>query len=262
MRRSIMTVTSFLTLMARGREARSHELFGVNFRSLVFGTLLLVTAACQAAIVSVSQDAQQLEVSAGDSLAVGALTSSNTILAINELQSLVLPTDLRLDGPLKDYVGTDNLYDDQFSDLVLSAGTTISSHVLHFNPPEDTTAGVAPVATIEFADPILGFIFSNNVFDNSVSAVGKLLVASDAVVGIPGVTYETNSVRRAIRGERGDWIQVLDSYTIRARLFVSPGKLDEVRVITSSSVIPEPASVAVWSLLVMIGLLWFRQRKA
>jgi hypothetical protein len=145
----------------------------------------------------------------------------------------------------------------------LTSGTTYGTTMVQLNPGIDGGAGGfhAHTADITFSSKIIG-----------IALVGTSLGNTD-IYGAPGTTYPTGygtpSDNRGI--DRGN-----DSFTISAsgtqlevKFTDNHFSLDEIRVFTagsgSSSGVPEPASLAVWSLIGVVvagGSWWRRQRPA
>jgi hypothetical protein len=128
----------------------------------------------------------------------------------------------------------------------VSAGTTVRSHLIHFDP----LAGVLDwaVATLTFDSPILGVMVTDDSLD-----------ASDHL-GLAGITYP-NGVRR-LEGNATytDSLEytLLSPNVLQVRMLIANSGLDQVRVITSP--VPVPGAMLLGAMgLGMVG--WMKRRK-
>lgn len=107
---------------------------------------------------------------------------------------------------------------------VITAGTTVSSHYIFFDPLTSTSL----LGDVVFDSNILGVITTTN----------KLL-PSDSELGAPGVTY-LNPLSRGLEANDLLTISALNSIHVDWHAS-SPG--DFVRVITAASAVPVPAAI-------------------
>jgi len=125
----------------------------------------------------------------------------------------------------------------------LDAGTCVSTYFVHFDPNEKLSN---PRATLEFDSQILGIAFSSSSLDNS------------DIYGADGTTYPTGN---PIRG-----LEFLDRFRVRnggyklELSFLAKYGFDQIRVFTlgdccdnPSTGVPEPTSLAIWSLAMAVG---------
>jgi len=138
------------------------------------------------------------------------------------------------------------------STATLAAGTLLNSHILHC----DRTSGSGSVtAAATFDTPIIALSFNDGTLDGS------------DFLGNSATSYPTGTYgRRMIFGEGTDSLSVsadrmqLTAVTQRA----GAPYLDELRVFTDATtfIIPEPATLLLWSLLAGLGagLAWRRRR--
>lgn len=176
----------------------------------------------------------------GNSLVEGA-TENSTALLFREATGVTITEPV-----LVDYlVGTNLSVGDTVtginrptSALELGAGT-YNSYLIHHDP---IVAGrTAQSFTLEPYERIVALIVSNRNF-------GRLLNQSDDVFGLDGVTYESNTGRRA---ENNDNITLISGNTILFDTFANGDFVDDIRVITA--VVPLPAGGA----LLLTGLAAF-----
>lgn len=163
----------------------------------------------------------------------GAAESDTAILAISELQDVLLPQPLPLDITVpgtSPFGGNANL-----SPGSVPAGSRVNSYLLHFDTLTDQS--VAASGSITFNSAILGIL-----------ALTDTLHATNGLVGLPGVMYPQGDLRGLeLEQQPGGTGGGLDSLTLSAdRRTVSfdlqnVGAVDQVRVITA--VVPEPMSI-------------------
>jgi hypothetical protein len=170
---------------------------------------------------------------------VGNDTFQNpNLYGFNEEQNVVLTEDLTVDD-LADGLGGGS------GSGIISAGTTIASHYIFFDPQGNRTQ----LGWVSFDANILAIISS---VDN--------LTASDYLVN-PGVTYLSPTLRGLEPAD--DTVTITGLQTISVDWYAgSPG--DYIRVLTEFSpaaAVPVPASV--WLFGCALGLLgWMRQKHA
>ncbi len=158
----------------------------------------------------------------------GAITDNESIKAYNEIQDLILTTDVRTDS------GT------------IAAGTAVSSHMIFLNREAGTTGAITQTATFEFDGNVLG-----------VLSGGRRMDLTDTLLG-NGTDYT------GLQGLLGRGLESRDSYSIVDNFFnvtlrvKNPG--DWVRVVTVAAVpLPAGAVLLPGALLALGGL---RRRKA
>lgn len=137
------------------------------------------------------------------------------LLVWNEVQGMTLASDLNVSTAIGG--GT-----------VIAAGTRISSHMIQWDRLNNQGRRVR--AGIEFDTEILGFITSNG-----------LLTATDGLLGLPGITYESFAARGL---ENNDSISIGATASTADISFRTTSPGDWVRVIT----VPEPSSLAILGL--------------
>lgn len=162
-----------------------------------------------------------------------ALESDTEMWVFNEVQGLVLASDLSVD-----FGGTGG---------VISAGTKINSHFVH----KDTLGGTVTLSgTATFDEIILGIIASPSGLNTS-----------DSILGLAGTSYPFGLDKRGTQiGEVGDSITfTVDTLTLTS---VTSSRPDQLRVITASSTVPVPAAVWLFGsgLLGLVGMA--RRKKA
>jgi len=123
----------------------------------------LFAAAASADIVSISDGGVILDPAPADFPQPDTFESS-VVQGINERQSLVLDEDLQIDD-LEDFIGV----------VDLSAGDTVDSHLLAFDPT--TTESVSDIE-ITFENEILAVITND-----------QTLADTHAIFGLPGLNY-------------------------------------------------------------------------
>lgn len=129
----------------------------------VASAVTLFAAAASADIVSISDGGMILDPAPADFPQPDTFESS-VVQGINERQSLVLDEDLQIDD-LEDFIGV----------VDLSAGDTVDSHLLAFDPT--TTESVSDIE-ITFENEILAVITND-----------QTLADTHAIFGLPGLNY-------------------------------------------------------------------------
>jgi hypothetical protein len=169
------------------------------------------------------------------SLEVGEVDSATTVFAINERQGLILPYDLSVDA-------TGPGFFDSMASLnggVISAGTPLSSHLVHMDTDLDVHGLMEATFTFDF--PILGIIVTRSGLN-----------ASDVDLGFATTLYplsdyrgpELNALDRIRLNDDGHSIWVNLQQTT---------EVDEIRVITAAPPVPVPGSLAAIGLAGVLG---------
>ncbi len=169
------------------------------------------------------------------SLDVGEVDSATTVFAINERQGLVLPYDLAVDA-----TGPGSF--DSMASLnggVISAGTPLSSHLIHMDTDLDVHGLMEATFTFDF--PILGIIVTRSGLN-----------ASDVDLGFATTLYslsdyrgpELNALDRIRLNDDGHSIWVNLQQTT---------EVDEIRVITAAPPVPAPGTLAALGLTGIFG---------
>lgn len=149
--------------------------------------------------------------------------NNNALFAWNEQQDVLLAAPLATD-----LGGT------------IAAGTRVASHGIVFDPIASRTV----VGSVTFDRPILGVIWQTSG-----------LVATDGLLGLPTITYNSPSLRGLEARDIPGTSFVGNTLYIDDWAASSPG--DNIRVITAA--IPEPAT---WALLIAgFGLVGFAMRR-
>jgi len=149
---------------------------------------------------------------------------------------------------------------------VLGSGTTYGTTFIQLNPGINGTVN-SGMAIIDFSSKIIGIALSG-----TTAGVPGSLDKTDQY-GAPGTTYPTGytnpSNNRGIIGKNNDLFTITNGGTeLEVHLTAQFDGFKELRVFTaggSASGVPEPASLAVWSLLGTVvagGKWWRRQRPA
>jgi len=148
----------------------------------------------------------------------------------------------------------------------LTTGTPYGTTFIQLNPGIDGTVNSGQ-AIINFSSKIIGIALSG-----TTGGVPGSLDNTDQY-GAPGTTYPTGytnpSNNRGIIGKTNDFFTIMNGGTeLEVHLTAQFDGFKELRVFTaggSASGVPEPASLAVWSLLGTVlvgGSFWRRQRPA
>lgn len=191
-----------------------------SVRSIGFVAALAIAAGAHADITSISNSGIY-HVSPPASIGLPNNNQSNVVQGFDEVQGLTLL------GALSVFSYAAN------ANVILDAGTTISSHMVLFDPVQNASA----TADVAFDQPILGIIFEDVPLFNT-----------HALLGRPGVSYP-GGVVSAYGFESTESAVLLDAYTLRFTATASnPG--DRFRVIT----FPTPGALALGGMgLVMAG---------
>ena len=194
------------------------------------------------AIVSISGDIQQ--VNAPASVAVSAVQSDTTGIVFQEQSAHTLLADTRVSIP-----GTVGVYDDSadMSPTDILAGTTVNSYLLHF---DQVNGSQNYTGTVAFSNTIVG-----------VMLLPFALGESDAELGATGTVYPTNSSGGTFVNRRGldfgestqlDALEIVDSTTIEFSV-TSANLIDQIRVVTSATAVPEPSTAGFMIFVVLFG---------
>ncbi len=204
------------------------------------------TIAIQAVAARPTVSGDVVLTTAPHSLNHNAFESDDNIAIVVERSSVSLLVDL-----LVDVDGTPGTYD-ELSDLtggIISAGTKVSSHILHFDPVGEPGASVLASGSATFSDgPIIGLILTQTSLESS------------DFLGSIGTSY--GGQFRQFELPAG--FSVSDQVTIspdRRSVIVNFGATtfyDELRVLI---LVPEPTAFANGSLLLMMCLVMAHRKK-
>ena len=169
------------------------------------------------------------------SLQVGALTSDTQIRTFVENQRLTLTGAVSVDDVASGtFNGTNPLVGG-----TVAAGTSVDSYFFHSDP---VNANQKYSGSVTFTTAVLGVIVLSNTLD-----------ATDSTLGHKGTSYPTGVNGRGLELSSSE-----DSFTLSADRrtlnfsFFTHNNVDEVRVITAASAVPEPGSMALLGLGTMI----------
>lgn len=209
---------------------------------LALGASALFAPVAGATITGVAGDVQL--VAAPADARIDVFTSPDWVRAWNEIQNYTLTDGVVVDAT------SPGLYDAE-ADLGtqgIFAGTTISSHYIHFDSPGNTAA--AATGAVRFADNIIGVICRG---DNGQNLTGRL--DRTDYLGAPTI-YPDKVENRGVEFS-SDWFRIsADRKWIEFHFAIeAPG--DYMRVITE---VPAPSAVALAGVASLIGLA--RRRRA
>ncbi len=161
--------------------------------------------------------------------------SDTGIALIVERQLATVVENLEVDSP-----GTSGAYLDT-SDMpggTLAASTVVESFLIHGHPVSQM---LETSVTIEFENEILGVI-----------ADTQKLIASDYLASRDPVFGDEQSVRGALEPSDGGWSIQSDGRTIELFFDISASDLDQIRILTKSSLqlVPEPTTLV----LMQVGI--------
>ena len=199
-----------------------------SITAILMGLAFLMVSPAQSAVLGVSGQGEIIGAPANvDDEARGGV--SNTLIqAFDEQQSVLLATDLTVDG------GT------------VVAGTRVDSHMLFYNPVNSTTVSNR-TATFTFSGNIIGLMTDTN---------GNLEAASSSLLGATGTSYPGPFSYRGLENDNTDSFTVSGN-TLTITMYASnPG--DWIRVVTATPV-PEPST---WLMLglAMLTVMGLRRR--
>lgn len=222
-------------------------------KSVGFGVFLalvvLSSAPASAAFVtSVSGDATLIAAPADAT--PGALQSDGYSVWDESTVTLASDFDVDHDGTAGSYQGNND-----FSGFAttLAAGTKVNSSIIHLDPPTDV---VSLQAVITFANSIVGISLFNPSLDNGDPIFGTGTIYPTGTV--PTVGLDTRGIDHRVN----DTFEIsADGKTLTVHFTANFAGFDQIRVLTSG--VPEPASLAVWSVLgsVVGGGSWLRRRR-
>jgi len=203
----------------------------------VFSAALFMNVA-QADIVAVAGDIS--EIGPPPSIQLNDLESGAAGFIFQERSAYQLQFNTRVSIP-----GAVGVYDENadMNPMDLLAGSTVNSYLLHF----DTDFGSPRFqGTVEFSRQIVGVMLLPFALDNS-----------DFELGAPGSLYPTGaSSRRGLDFDDFtplDRFEVLDDRTI-AFDFTTSNAVDQIRVVTTATAVPEPGAMSV-ILILSFGIL-------
>lgn len=175
---------------------------------------------------------------------------------------IAAPVTLENNGAVGSYTGVST-----GTSTTLGTGTAYGSTFIQLNPGVNGVVHSGE-AIIQFSSKIIGIALSGASSPTSLGSLG----ATDTPYGAPGTTYPTAynpSNNRGIIGHTNDSFQITNGGTeLIVQLTANFNGFKELRVFTaggSASGVPEPASLAIWSLVGTVlvgGNRWRRQRPA
>jgi hypothetical protein len=172
--------------------------------------------------------------------------------------TLGAPVTLENNGAVGSYSGLS-----PGTSTTLGAGTAYGTTFVQLNPGVNATFH-AGEAIIQFSSKIIGIALSG-----LTNGVPGSLDKTD-IYGAPGTTYPTNynnpNNNRGIIGKNNQFFTITNGGTeLEVSLTANFGGFKELRVFTSGSAtgVPEPASIAIWSLAgtFFAGRGWWRRRQ-
>lgn len=225
--------------------------------AILAASLLIVTQSASAALVGSTGD---ITIVANPvSVAANVTESSTSIIAFEEKQGYTLSAELLVD----------ELYGTGSAGSV-SAGTTINSHFLHFDPVGTCGLNACLVdlsGSLTFGEQIIGLIWTG-LSSGAAPVTDQLLDASD-YLGAVGTYYETGALGRGFEiGEFWDVQNRSDIFTVSADgkslsyVYTQASELrqDQFRVITVSQV-PLPGAL-IYMLSSLCGLVFVKRRSS
>jgi hypothetical protein len=132
----------------------------------------------------------------------------------------------------------------------IAAGTEVDSYFFH---SDTTKSSTTYEATVTFTTPILGVVVLSNSLD-----------ATDAQLGAPGTTYPTGDRGRGLElSKQQDFFTISPDHLTITLHFDTHNNVDEIRVLTAPTAVPEPAAAALLGLggLGAAGSAWFRRKR-
>jgi hypothetical protein len=222
------------------------------------GTLLRLAICCSiffvplislAEIAGISGDITQI--APPPSVLEEALVSTTTMSVFRERENYSLPAALNVDVLGVGRGDTDPITPAPLAGMI-PAGTRVDVYFVHFDRPEETFGAL--FGAIGFDAEVLGVIHKDESLDNS------------EFLGVAGTSYPTNLSERGMAQtiEQVDWVEVVNApmgppVSVRINSAVDV-VLDQVRIITVASIVPEPA-VVFMSAIGLLGALLVRPRR-
>lgn len=191
----------------------------------------------------------------------GEYESDSVITAFNELQNHTLTADIAVTVLISNYIANGGTFPALFDQVTdeknvyrgyLTQGTVVSSHYVFLDQDEAISGAALLTGSITFDDPIVGVL--SNVFGTGPNFPGNEWQLSATELGLTGVTYWPVTDPGVEYSGTEQWQISSDLKTISFTLNVTSGQ-DNLRIITAQlSAVPEPASLAVWGVMGVLGL--------
>jgi len=185
----------------------------------------------------------------------GDMASDDTMALYIETTGHVLQNPLMADVPGID--GNYHRFNRPAKPFGIPAGTEIDSYLIHQElVGNDYNKLGLMTFSITFAQPILGLIVGGDWHD---SELYRTTLDDSDFLGGPSVQYTKNADGRrrgALEGlAHAEFLTISDDgYTLTGSLHSRSIHVDNVRVITQSSVIPTPGAVALLGLAGVLGM--------
>jgi len=168
------------------------------------------------------------------SVRLGATESNTDIIVFTEMENVVLTSDIPVNISLPGiYTRTTD-----FTPDTIPTGTAVSSYFVHIDPVGGTEITLAGMVT--FGGEIIGVIATDGGRDQSTEVLG-----SSSTEYPLGSSVLGSSVPELDGTTRGDSIGVsADRHTLTVKFVANVG-IDQIRVITTVSLVPTPMTSAV-----------------